>query len=145
MDVLVKASSLLVNDEKFYKWLKENVSQFGFAADFYILCGGGEMISGRLKNAGIPSKFGPRGREIESEKGRKEAEIAQEEIGRFVKKRLRKEKIRAIVLLPRIKINRGMFQKQKILHFGTENSGCESNPPAGGLPVRTPKFRAKTL
>jgi len=35
MDILVKVSSLLVNDEKFYKWLEERISQFGVAADFY--------------------------------------------------------------------------------------------------------------
>jgi len=137
MDILVKVSSLLVNDEKFYRLLKEKVSQFGVAADFYILCGGGAMISQRLENAGISSKFGPRGREIESEKGRREAGIALEEIGRFVKKRLRKEKIRAIVLLPRIKINRGLFKKKKVFHFNGDYYIEASYPNFGKIFVVT--------
>ena len=112
MDILVKVSGSLTRDKKFYTWLAAIYSSFD---NLFIICGGGEPITKILEDNNIPFKFGPQGREIQSLEGRRLAQQVLEGEMAFVERKLQEIKIKAVVLIPEVKVN------GKILHINGDN------------------------
>ena len=96
-DVLVKISGDLISKEEVYDWLAQFAQP---STRLFILCGGGSSITKRLEEKNIAYRFGPSGREIESEKGRSLAEQVLQEQKSLVVEKLHQRRISATVLIP---------------------------------------------
>lgn len=94
---LVKMTGDLANlRDDVLKWLRPLVQEY-----FVVICtGGGTRISKMLEAEGIPSTFGPLGREIGSFRGRQIARDELENNQAVIQDRLAVEKIPATVIIP---------------------------------------------
>jgi len=106
MDVLVKVSGSLTRDKKFYDWL---AIIYRFSDNLFIICGGGEQITKVLEDNNISFEFGPQGREIQSLVGKHLALQVLEGERAFVKEKLQKIGIKAVVLIPVVKAGGKIF------------------------------------
>lgn len=95
MDILVKVSGSLVEDERFYDWLSPISSPFN---SLFVLCGGGELITKALKEEEYD--FGPQGREIKSLEGKRLALQILQQQKILVEEKLQERGIKAKVDIP---------------------------------------------
>lgn len=136
MEILVKVSGDLQNEETFYKWLDSVVSP---SNKLFILCGGGTAISEILEQHEITSKFGPSGRKISSTKGKQVALEVLEKQKADLKKNLQKRKITASVFAPIVKID------SKHLHLNGDNFAIALYHNFDAVFIVTKKGRVKSF
>ena len=106
MDILVKVSGDLVVAETFYNWLSSTITSLDKVV---VLCGGGSAITEALKENDISFSFGPGGREIESEKGRRLALQVLQKQKVIIEEKLQEKGMKADVLIPVIEVGRRIY------------------------------------
>jgi len=136
MDILVKVSGDLGNDERFYDWLSSIINP---ADKLFVLCGGGTLITEVLEQQSIPFEFGPNGREIQSPEGKDLARLALETQRTIVVKRLQEKAIDATVLIPVTEIG------DKICHINGDNYAIALYPNFDRIIIVTSKERVKSF
>jgi acetylglutamate kinase len=136
MDILVKVSGSLVEDERFYDWLSLVSSSFN---KLFVLCGGGESITKILKEREIPYEFGPQGREIKSIEGKRLAQQVLEEERNLVESKLEERGIDATVFIPVVEIG------GKIFHINGDSYAIAMYPNFDKIYIVTLKGRTKSF
>ncbi|MDO8601137.1 MAG: hypothetical protein Q7R46_00475 [bacterium] len=136
MDILVKVSGSLIEDERFYHWL---LTIFNLADNLFILCGGGDSITEALKSEKIPYEFGPQGREIHSLRGKYLAKQALKEEEVFVRNKLQEKGISARIFLPMRDIG------DKICHINGDIYAIALYPNFDKVYIVTLKGRKKSF
>ena len=136
MNILVKVSGDLVDNEEFYNWLSFLDSSLN---NLFILCGGGTKITNVLKEHSISFKFGPRGREIESLEGKKLAKQVLEEQKLYVERKLKERRIKAIVFIPVIEVGGWIF------HINGDELALALYPNFDKIFIVTIKTKAKSF
>lgn len=136
MNVLVKVTGSLIEDEKFYSWLPLIVNS---SDNLFVLVGGGDAITKILKKKNIPYEFSPQGREISSSEGKR---LAWETLGieKFiVENKLRDKGINATVFVPAIEMG------GKILHMNGDSYALALYPSFDKVYIVTLKGRIKSF
>ena len=136
MDVLVKVSGSLVSTELFYNWLLSIITS---SDRLIVLCGGGDAITEVLRKNDIPFSFGPAGREIKSEEGKRLAWQALLKQKALVEEKLKEKGIRADVLIPVIEIG------ENIYHINGDSYAMALYPNFDKIFVVTLKRRIKSF
>jgi hypothetical protein len=136
MNVLVKVSGSLIEDEKFYKWLSSTVSP---SDDSFILAGGGDGITKVLNEKAIPYKFGPQGREISSQEGKRLALGILNTEKFILESKLMDEGINATVFLPVLVI------EGKFFHMNGDSYALALYPSFDKIYIVTLKGREKSF
>jgi len=137
MDILVKVSGDLIHEEKFYDWLSSIINH---PDGLFILCGGGSEITEAFKRKNIPYEFGPCGREIKSEEGRRLAWKILELQEQHVWHVLQKKGIKANILLPVL-----VTMESKIFHVNGDNYAIALYPNFDKIYIATLKGRTKSF
>jgi len=136
MDILVKVSGDLEDQDCFYDWLASISKPRN---RLFILCGGGTLITSVLERYGIPYEFGPAGREIKSVKGRLLARFVLEGLKFMIDNKLHERRIKATVFAPFREIGDAVY------HMNGDNYALALYPNFDKIYIATIRGRTKTF
>lgn len=137
MDILVKVSGDLADNEKFYQWLLSTYNDHNKGTRFFILCGGGSAITETLKEHNIQYSFGQGGREIRSVEGRYLAKKVLDKQKSLVEQKLEEFGIIATTFTPVIEL------ENKICHINGDNLVISLYPDFDDIFIVTLRGRIK--
>jgi hypothetical protein len=136
MNVLVKVTGSLIEDEKFYNWISSIADR---GDNLFVLIGGGEAITKVLEKKAVHYKFGPQGREIGSEAGKKWAREVLDIEKFFVEGEFIERKICAKVFMPFKEIDGEIF------HMNGDSYALALYPSFDKIYIVTLKGRKKSF